>query len=319
VTVVVTAYNQAPWIAQALDSAVRQDSSVAFEVVVGDDDSSDGTRAVAERFVAAHPSRVRLLPAGARIGMHANLQRGLRAARGEYIAMLNGDDYWVSPHKLKVQVEALDAHPGWSMCFHPVRIVGENSEILTAVSGPAAKATFGTRDLLRGNFVATCSAVFRRRLALDLPEWFADLPMGDWTLWLALSQHGPLGYLHSTMAAYRVRADGVWSGKTEHDRLAAAIRFLMIADRHLDGRFAPTINRSLSFHYRLLGQELEKAGRCEEARVAFRRAVAHNRLNLTVWRRLGRLALDRRRVGESRIAKFLSRMAARKGRSGRSD
>jgi glycosyltransferase involved in cell wall biosynthesis len=288
VSVLVTTYNQAPWVAQALESVIDQATSFDFEIIVGDDESSDGTRSIAERFAATHRSRVRILPPAPRAGMHANFARCLRDARGEYAAVLNGDDYWLSPHKMQMQAEALDSHPDWSMCFHPVRTIGEDGRTLLERAGPENRPAFGTRDLLRSDIVPTCSTMFRRHLLGEPPAWAETLPMGDWTTWLLLSQQGALGYLPATLAAYRVRSGGAWSGMAEMERLRAEIRFLMHADEYLERRFTSTVRRSLSDRYRRLGLELMRSGDTAAARDALAKSVAHRRTNLAAWRVLAR-------------------------------
>ena len=91
VTVCVTTYNHARWVAQALESILAQRTSFEVEVIVGDDCSTDSTVDVCRAYVERYPGRVRLLEAERNMGMRANYRRTIEAARGEYIAMCDGN------------------------------------------------------------------------------------------------------------------------------------------------------------------------------------------------------------------------------------
>src|SRR4051794_38896574 len=112
-------YNHAPYIAQALESALAQTLSAPFEILVSEDCSTDGTREIVLRYADRDP-RIRLLLSHSNLRSNEVVARGLRAARGRYVALLDGDDYWTSPTKLQAQVEFLEARPGFSICFHDV-------------------------------------------------------------------------------------------------------------------------------------------------------------------------------------------------------
>src|SRR5690606_34340291 len=120
VSVSITAYNHAPYIAQAIEGALAQETDFDFEIVVGDDLSTDATREVIRGFVRRHPGRIvpvfpekNLGGGGKRLFLET-----IRACHGRYIATMDGDDYWTSPRKLQRQAETLDRDPALSMCFH---------------------------------------------------------------------------------------------------------------------------------------------------------------------------------------------------------
>ena len=111
VSVFMMTYNHETFIGQAIESVLAQETPFDWELVVGEDCSTDGTRAVVQEYCARFPDKIRLLPGDRRIGQMPNFARTIKACRGEYIAKLEGDDYWTDPKKMEKQVQFLDAHP----------------------------------------------------------------------------------------------------------------------------------------------------------------------------------------------------------------
>src|SRR6187402_281533 len=114
VSVLIVTYNQRPWIAQAIESALAQQVCFDIEIIIGDDCSTDGTREIVKSYAARHPDVIRLNlldchPDG--IPGRVNQVSTLKACRGELIAFLDGDDFWTDPGKLAHQVSLLEADP----------------------------------------------------------------------------------------------------------------------------------------------------------------------------------------------------------------
>jgi glycosyltransferase involved in cell wall biosynthesis len=126
VSVAMVTYNQEHTIAQAIESVLQQRVTCPFEVVIGEDCSTDSTRSVVERYAAAHPGLIRPRFAERNQGGKKNFLGVFGDCRGDYVSILEGDDYWTSPNKLQLQVDALDANPHWAICFHPARCLYEN-------------------------------------------------------------------------------------------------------------------------------------------------------------------------------------------------
>src|SRR5919112_745395 len=269
VSVCLLTYNHERYVAQAIESVLAQ-QGVEFELVISEDHSTEGTRAIVDDYAARHPDRIRVLPSPANVGMTRAFARGIEAARGTYVALLDGDDYWTSPHKLRIQAEYLDAHPECAICFHNVTVVYEDGSVAphsfhTATPGqyfsrPVPKPVSTLADVAPGNFMQTCSVMFRRGLFGEFPAWFADLAVADWPLHVLNAEHGNIGYIDADMAVYRVHAGGVWSDALARYRRRDAVERLAdvhrILDRHLQGRFAAELEE------RLRGLYLEGARSC---------------------------------------------------------
>lgn len=254
VSVSITTYNHEPFVAQALDSVLIQETDFDYEVLVGEDDSSDRTREIVRTYKEKYPDRIRLFlndrenviyidgrPTG-----RWNFINNLKHARGQYVALLEGDDYWTSPHKLQKQADFLDAHPACTLCFHPVRKVwvDENRQKLFAPT--PRQAVYTLEDLLERNFVATCSVLFRGGLFDEFPNWFWDMPAGDLPLHVLNAQHGDIGCLDDVMAVHRIHSGGMWSPRQAADRLQGRITILETLRGHLGPAYEPRINRVLA-------------------------------------------------------------------------
>jgi glycosyltransferase involved in cell wall biosynthesis len=126
VSVAIITYNHEKFIAEALESVLMQVTDFRYEIVIGDDCSSDRTHEIIGDFQKNHPGKIRLLISETNIGVKKNLAQTIMACKGEYIALLDGDDYWTAPQKLRHQVGFLDSRPGCSFCFHSVKRIYED-------------------------------------------------------------------------------------------------------------------------------------------------------------------------------------------------
>lgn len=121
VTVVTITYNHERYIAKCIDGVLSQKVDFPMEFIIAEDCSTDGTRAICEDYARKHPESIRLITSETNIGYNPNELRAMKAARGKYIAYCEGDDYWTDPNKLQKQVDFLEAHPEYSICFHRCR------------------------------------------------------------------------------------------------------------------------------------------------------------------------------------------------------
>lgn len=251
VSILVTTYNQENLVTQAIDSILTQDVNFPYEIVIGEDASTDRTREIVVELGQQHPDKIRVLlrnPEEAerdrrvRLAGKINYLTALRACRGEYIAILDGDDYFTSPHKLQKQVDFLDMHPECVICFHNVLAIYEDGSKAPENLCPVdQKKITGIRELLWGNFIPACSIMYRREPMVEIPDWFLTARMGDWPLNIFKAQHGKIGYIDEVMAAYRVHAGGVWSLSKRSHQLLTSIKVLDHIDRDLGFKYSDTI------------------------------------------------------------------------------
>jgi glycosyltransferase involved in cell wall biosynthesis len=215
VTVLVFAYNQIHFIRPALDSALAQKTDFEFEILINDDCSTDGTREVVQEYAAAHAENIRLLLSPVRLGDGRIADRGLKDARGEYIAFLDGDDYWTSPYKLQKQVALMDEHPEYSGCWHYQEYVDAEDKRMQDQPPHGLKSTWSLEDILKGRTIGTSSALLRHSMLPPLPDWYFLCPFGDFVVWVLCLQNGSAGYLDDSLGVYRIHAGGLYSGLNE--------------------------------------------------------------------------------------------------------
>ena len=261
-SVLIVTYNHEKYIAQAVESALAQRTDFPIEIVVGEDASTDKTRQILVELARQHPERLRLLLHERNLGGPENVAAVLEACRGQYVAMLEGDDYWTHPLKLQKQVALLDAHPEWAMCFHLARVVHEDDSRPPQVY-PAhwTKDVASIDDLFIQNFIGTCSVVFRNGLFGRLPAWHREITAGDWAIHLLNADRGLIGFLPGVLGDYRVHARGAWSGRTPGERHADILAMLSRVDRHFGGKYSGPIEehrRRLVISLALQVETLEK-------------------------------------------------------------
>jgi glycosyltransferase involved in cell wall biosynthesis len=283
VSVCVQAYNHAPYIAQALDSVLMQETDFDYELIIGEDESSDGTREICIRYAEQHPDRIRLflrsredvIYINGRATGRYNFVENFRAARGEYIALLDGDDYWTDPHKLQKQVDLLDAHPDYAMCFHSVRKIDDDGNDLGVIQPPGRKTTYTLQEILVRNFIPSLSVMFRNRDFDALPDWFWRSPIGDWPLHILNALDGDIGYIDEVMGVYRMHAKG-FMNRVYSEMASSQFRIQMLSlfrdglAGQLDMR---VLDEAMSETYTLLGRQLANGGDMDGAREAWRQAV----------------------------------------------
>ena len=231
-------YNHERFIEQAIESVLMQETDFPVELVIGEDCSTDNTRTIVMEYAQRYPNRIRLLLPDRNLGMIPNFVATLQVCAGQYIALLEGDDYWTDAHKLQKQVDFLESHPESTLCLHDVLVVFEDGRRPSYRHSPAGrKPQYVLEDVLGSALSQTASLVFRNGLLSDLPDWFLRAPIGDWALSVLLAVHGSIGYLDEVMSVWRNHTGGVWNGSTERERLKQSLQMYDLFDAHLGYRY----------------------------------------------------------------------------------
>jgi glycosyltransferase involved in cell wall biosynthesis len=225
-------YNHADFIIEALDSVLMQKADFPFEIVIGDDASTDGASEIIDRYQRETPDKIKILRSTENLGKYTgngrlNLIRSLRACRGRYTAILEGDDYWTDPLKLQKQVDLLNKHPEHVACFHPVETTNDTGADFPLVYPPAnMQHDIRLADLLLANCCQTCSVMFRAKLIQPYSAWMLNTAPADWAIYLHLTQYGTIAYMPEQMANYRIHAGGVWSQSSQSSRDKKALEMM---------------------------------------------------------------------------------------------
>ena len=206
VTIIVPTHNRANLLPKAISSALSQ-TFTNFELLILDDASTDTTRQMAESFLK--DSRVRLISHPKNIGITANRNYGLGIAQGEYIAMLDSDDVWLSDNKLKRQVELLESHEEIGMVGTFARKIDAQGKEIGNITSRLANSSIRRNMMCRNQF--TQSSVMIRKKVLDEVGWYDEnLPIWeDYELWLRIGISYQLRNIPEFFTGYRVHEGNV--------------------------------------------------------------------------------------------------------------
>jgi glycosyltransferase involved in cell wall biosynthesis len=247
VSVCLITYNHEEYVAQAIESVLVQETPFPFEIRIGEDHSTDGTREIVESYGKRFPEKIRLNLQETNRGLLRNFLSTFESCRGEYVALLDGDDFWTDSGKLRKQAEFLDRHAECSICFHQTQVLLANGTLCDEnYTRPDQPPLTSIEALFETNFIATCSAMLRRRAVPEIPDWYVTSPWEDWPLYLLVADRGRIGYLPGAMAVYRSHGSGLWSGLGRDSQIEAVIGFLLTMDGRLGRRYTSEITRSVS-------------------------------------------------------------------------
>jgi len=186
-------------------TVVAQVHDVSLEILIGDDQSTDRTEEIVRMLAARFPETVRYFRHETRLGPAGNYQFLIGQARGEYIAHLDGDDYWL-PGKLNAQVGLLDTAPECVAVYANAICVNDAGVLLGLFNNPVPDR-FNLNSLLRrGNFLNHSSLVYRAEFGEIICNWPPEFI--DYRIHINLARHGQLGYLKSPYVGYRVNSTG---------------------------------------------------------------------------------------------------------------
>ena len=205
VSVCVMTYNLENYIAEALDSILMQKTSFRYDIVVGDDGSSDGTRDILNEYASRNPTRISLLFHDKNIGMLANFVETLKACKGKYLAILDGDDYWTDPLKLQKQVDFLETHKEYSMVFHNAELHDYTGNSLSSrpFSTLQSSREYTANEIMESWIVTTCSVLCINKEQYRYIESNIWFPVQDLPFYLCCARFGKIFYLADTMCVYR--------------------------------------------------------------------------------------------------------------------
>lgn len=230
VSVCVPTYQHAEYIVQCLDGILAQEVAFPIEILIGEDQSSDGTREICISYADKYPDKIRLFlndredviyfdgrPSG-----RANFLNLLSEARGEFVAICEGDDYWTDNSKLEQQVAILRKFQECSFVFHNASIVGgfrDGGDFSIGLS----EGVYGI-ELIIGQtwFVPTQSILFRKD-SLEMGDWIKHIFNCDWGIQLMLAARSPYYYINKIMSVYRLHEKG-----TSHGRKRFSLRIKQI-------------------------------------------------------------------------------------------
>ena len=258
VSVCCITYNQKAYIRDALEGFVNQTANFAYEILIHDDASDDGTAEIIKEYADRFPDRIFPI-----LQKENQYSKGITSvsgiynfprARGQYIAMCEGDDYWTDPGKLQKQADYLDAHPDCSLVFHNARVEVQGRAVTERWMRPYKKSRKVTAEEIidKTSGYATASLMFRRSVVEDLPDFYMNAPIADIPLQLLSAARGWAYYMDEAMCVYRLGGASSWTTlqkQGDYEKKQACYLEQMTEmyrgfDLYSEGRFHPVVERA---------------------------------------------------------------------------
>lgn len=239
VSVFILTYNQEEFIAQTIESILMQKTNFIFQLVIGEDCSTDSTRSICEKYVSDYGCKIKLLPNTIKnIGLIANYMRTIAACDGKYIAICDGDDYWIDDYKLQKQVDFLEKNPDYSLVYTGVRKLFKDGKTVDSTYCLTKKSP-DFEDLIFNNFIHSVTALFKNIQNIEeVPSWFVKFPFGDWQTYLwVLKDGGKIHFLDDISSVYRMNI-GVSSGYMSRNSSFIQVLLKILNNIYLDESFS---------------------------------------------------------------------------------
>ncbi|HOV11184.1 MAG TPA: glycosyltransferase family A protein [Bacteroidales bacterium] len=254
-SILLTSFNHQKYLKESLDSIFMQDMPLSYEIIVADDHSTDNSLAIIESRLKNEFCSYQILPSIENLGISKNYQRALSACSGEYIAVLEADDYWTEKQRLKKHIAFLDAHPEYVMSYNRIIYYFEDKKDFyeSQWKNSTEFEFMSTSMLAKGNNIVNLSACVLRNAAVKkLPRELFDLKIADWMLGMAMGMQGPLARLKDPMSVYRISGSGEWSAMSQHQKNCKTIALIDTYNKFFNYKF----DKEFTEHkHRLLAEE----------------------------------------------------------------
>ena len=206
-------YNHEKYISQAIESVLMQKTNFAWELLIHDDCSTDGTLRIAQHYADLRPQQIKLISETKNIGLMRSYKKLIDISSGSYLAILESDDVWLDENKLQIQADFLNVNDDYAIVATDIINIDENGEAIKEQDGEHNSHVRNTErwyePLLGAKGVSgACNIIFRKSDFLeycDIDEYIArGFVTFDYPTWLSLSFHKKCKYFPIVMAAYRI-------------------------------------------------------------------------------------------------------------------
>lgn len=259
VSVCVQTFQHVSYIEKCLKGILMQKTDFSFEILLGEDGSSDGTREICIEYAKKYPKKIKLFlhdrannisiegkPTG-----RFNFLYNLFSANGKFIAICEGDDFWIDELKLQKQVDFLTKQDNYVISAHYCQTLRHSIE--EPVVKPIEDMDFSA-ILLNGLKVETLSVLFKNNFNRNLPEWLIKCPNGDYPLFLIiLESGGKVNYMEEVMACYRIHDGGMWSSNSIKDMGQKGINSMEICNRGFQYKYRKLFKKAIRNRRRKFG------------------------------------------------------------------
>lgn len=283
VSICSTTYNVGCYIGEALDSWLSQETTFETEIIISDDGSTDNTEEVVRGYQERYPGKILFVNTG-HIGKMPNFIRSMQLCKGKYVALCDGDDYWIDPYKLQKQYDFMESNPDFSACFTNSYVIseetGEKKVAKTQIWDEATtEGLLAHRDddNIQMSPGHTSTYFYRNGLVNTYPEWMYGDVMTDFPTYMQLSKYGKAKFINDITSVYRHRVDGVSS--KNYNREKAILRRIYVyknVNKDFNYQFKSIINPIISDYYFNLGKYFFKNKSRHKAYSALYKACRYN-------------------------------------------
>lgn len=268
-------YNHEKYIADAIEGFLMQKTNFNFEILINDDASTDKTADIIRKYEKKYSNIIKPIyqtdnqfSKGIKVG-HEFIQK---RAKGKYIALCEGDDYWTDPYKLQKQVDYMESHPECSMCFHAAEKVTPDKKTLGDFLGRYGSGSKIYKFTDAGcAFFATASKMYLKVLMDNPPEWFFIGEASDFPSQLILLNKGYAYYMDEVMSAYRVEVPGSSNDRLKNESKEKVVKYYKERIKILD-----EFNRYSNYRY---NDDIMKKGLLLEVNILRLEENLKNRVN----------------------------------------
>lgn len=214
VSVLLITYNHEKYIAQAIKSALNQITDFKYEILIGDDCSTDKTTEIVRTFSNANPEKIKLISSERNVGPLLNEKRLVDTSKGKYLAFLEGDDYWSDDKKLQKQYDFLESHPDYGLTHSDVDHYYENTGVVERSVNKTNGVSIPQGDIFlellkpKALFIKTATSFFKKEIILKNFDYHKAIeqqwPTTDLALWLDIAYHSKIHYFNEVFATYRL-------------------------------------------------------------------------------------------------------------------
>jgi glycosyltransferase involved in cell wall biosynthesis len=204
VSIFMLTYNQEDFIAQAIEGVLMQKTDFSIQMVIGEDCSTDNTRNIVREYAQKYPDKIKIILNERNIGLIANYVKTYTQCTGKYVAICDGDDYWIDPLKLQKQVSFLEENPDYAIVYtNNKNLIPSGDIIISDKKENLHTTTF--EELVFENYIPSVTVLFRnKQLPEGMSKWIQQFPYGDWPsyLWLTVDG-GKIYFLDEVTSVYR--------------------------------------------------------------------------------------------------------------------
>jgi len=274
INVILITYNHADYIRQALESILMQETEHEVEIIVADDRSPDNTVDIIKEYENKTTFPFTYLQKEHNVGYNKNYQQAFTACTGDYVAIMEGDDYWIKNDHLQNHIAHLERFRNSSMSYnrHLRLFEDQNREEIFDWDSNEDYEYVTTEQLAMGNRIGNLSCcVFRGEHIRNIDPNLFDMEIADWMLGMYMGQFGPLLYLKEVTTAYRIHDNGQWSRMDEKEQFIRTIELINEYDKYFNYKYTEPFTKHKRRLEILLYGDKSLRGRIKNITPAFMR------------------------------------------------